>query len=140
MTSICCWTRANDANDNIKIALIVLCYLYIIRAAVCVCVCVCRVYPPTVVMGPPAEFLASRALGLCGLREEAVITQTHCHCLQSFSVQDGGQLPRLLQGTSILLDNSGLLWVDDSGGSHDDSSTFTWCRLYKKNKTKQNTS
>lgn len=37
------------------------------------CVYVCRLYPPTVVMGPPDEFLARRVLGLCGLREETEV-------------------------------------------------------------------
>lgn len=50
-------------------------------------------------------------------------------------------LPALLEGKSILLDDSSLLWVDDSGSGHDDGSTFTWCRLEEKkrsNKVKDN--
>ncbi|KAG7230443.1 hypothetical protein INR49_024552 [Caranx melampygus] len=39
------------------------------------------VYPPTVVMGPPEEFLARRALGLCGLRKETIMIHSHCLCL-----------------------------------------------------------
>lgn len=42
------------------------------------CVCVCTVYPPTVVMGPPEEFLAIRALGLCGLREQTIKSLWAC--------------------------------------------------------------
>lgn len=41
-------------------------------------------------------------------------------------------VPVLFKGTSILLDDSSLLWVDDSGSSHDDGATFTRCRLGKK--------
>lgn len=37
-----------------------------------------------------------------------------------------GRLPGLFQRTPILMDNLSLLWVDDGGRSHDNSSTFTW--------------
>lgn len=76
------WTRVNVANDKIKIVPIVLCLSlgnYI--CSMCVSACVCRVYPPTVVMGPPEEFLARRALGLCGLRKETIMIRSHCPCL-----------------------------------------------------------
>lgn len=45
--------------------------------------------------------------------------------------------PVLFKWMSVLLDYSGLLWVDDSGGGHNDSPTFTWCRLMKVSKLKQ---
>lgn len=41
-------------------------------------------------------------------------------------------VPGLVDGTSILLDYGGLLWVDDGGGGHDDGSTFAWRRLVKR--------
>lgn len=43
-------------------------------------------------------------------------------------------VPVLFEGMSILLGYSRLLWVDDSGSSHDDGSTFTRCRLGEKKK------
>lgn len=43
-------------------------------------------------------------------------------------------VPVLFEGMSILLGYSRLLWVDDSGSSHDDGSTFTRCRLGKNKK------
>lgn len=95
--------------------------------------CVYRVCPPTVVMGPPEDILFRRALGLCGLREETVMTQSHCACLQlKYKKNDSGWLPGLFQRTSILLDQNCLLWVDDGGGSHDNSSGLARCRLCKR--------
>lgn len=44
-------------------------------------------------------------------------------------------VPVLFEGMSILLDDSSLLWVDDSGSSHDDGSTFTRCRLGRKKRS-----
>lgn len=44
-------------------------------------------------------------------------------------------LPGLVEGTSILLDYGGLLWVDDGGGGHDNGSTFPWRGLMKQKKT-----
>lgn len=48
-------------------------------------------------------------------------------------------VPVLFKGTSILLDDSSLLWVDDTGSSHDDGATFTRCRLGKKGHIKLRT-
>lgn len=46
-------------------------------------------------------------------------------------------VPGLLTGTPLLLNHSGLLWVDDSGSSHHDRPIFTWHRLMKGSKIKQ---
>ena len=108
---------------------------------VCVCVCVCAGFTHRLLWWVLLMSFWPGELGDCVVWEGNQQWFRHAVLVQNqendFSVWEGGRLPGLLEGSSILLDNSGLLWVDDGGGIHDDSSTFTWCQLRKENTRKQ---
>lgn len=91
------------------------------------CVCLrATICLPTVVMGLPEVFLATRALGLCDLRGNYLFTL--CLFKRQKNKTDVN-VPGLLQVTSILLEGRVLLRVHNRGAGQDDSLAFTGCRL-----------
>lgn len=65
--------------------------------------CVCTFYLPTVVMDPAEEFLARRALGLCGLRHSTQIMKSitgHLQGSQTFTLTF--TLDKVIQWNQIL--------------------------------------